>query len=316
MRMSLCLLFLKWSRSVALHCTQVCPRGLLSSSCVKLHDMSSVDEKSTCMNKLFEGKKDRYNGVIVNSSCEPCKFDCFPVKLKESLKHWSSINIRTVWFSVGLKQADWIPVLAKNGFKFHRTKDDDVIMYKWLPVSEECNVPSFAHTMIGVGAVVMNSVGELLVVRERFSHKAQWKLPGGYVEPGENLGDAAVREVLEETSVKTEFLNLVSLRHMHNANFGCSDIYFIAHLKPLSDTIEKCDKEIEACIWMKVEEFLDHPQVHEGNKFFVRKCMEYRQEGRSIGCVQSDHPVINRPQCVYSIMLNGSIPKYKLQESD
>lgn len=47
-----------------------------------------------------------------------------------------------------------------------------------------CNIPPYAHTMIGVGAVVVNDKSEILVVREKYYTYPHWKLPGGYVEPG------------------------------------------------------------------------------------------------------------------------------------
>jgi ADP-ribose pyrophosphatase YjhB (NUDIX family) len=58
------------------------------------------------------------------------------------------------------------------------------MMYRWLPTTEECNIPPFAHTMIGVGAVVVNDAHEILVVKEKYFTIPHWKLPGGYVEPG------------------------------------------------------------------------------------------------------------------------------------
>lgn len=62
------------------------------------------------------------------------------------------------------------------------------MMYKWLPVEESDNVPNFAHTMIGVGAVVENDQNQILVVKEKYFYKKSlWKLPGGYVEPGRNI---------------------------------------------------------------------------------------------------------------------------------
>jgi hypothetical protein len=39
-----------------------------------------------------------------------------------------------------------------------------------------------------------------------------WKLPGGLVDPGESIGHAGVREVLEETGLKTKFRRLCSIQ--------------------------------------------------------------------------------------------------------
>lgn len=58
-------------------------------------------------------------------------------------------------------------------------------MYKWLPEDEESNLPPFAHTMLGVGGLVVNDKNQILVVKEKYFISAPfWKLPGGYVEPG------------------------------------------------------------------------------------------------------------------------------------
>lgn len=58
------------------------------------------------------------------------------------------------------------------------------MMYKWLPKDETNNIPPYSHTMVGVGAVVINDKSEILVVREKYWLVPHWKLPGGYVEPG------------------------------------------------------------------------------------------------------------------------------------
>lgn len=83
--------------------------------------------------------------------------------------------------------------------------------------------------MIGVGGMVINSKDEILVVQEKFGF-AQWKLPGGRaiylnpnktyltpwslgnVDPNEGLVDAVIREVFEETGIKTEFKSVIAFR--------------------------------------------------------------------------------------------------------
>lgn len=58
------------------------------------------------------------------------------------------------------------------------------MMYLWIPYTENCNIPQYAHTMLGVGAVVVNDKNQILVVSEKYYKMPHWKLPGGYVEPG------------------------------------------------------------------------------------------------------------------------------------
>lgn len=51
-----------------------------------------------------------------------------------------------------------------------------------------------------VGALVRDEDDRLVLVRNRWSDG--WVLPGGDVEPGETLAEAAVREVREETGLR------------------------------------------------------------------------------------------------------------------
>ncbi|HBS46295.1 MAG TPA: ADP-ribose pyrophosphatase [Paenibacillus sp.] len=58
-------------------------------------------------------------------------------------------------------------------------------------------------------AIVVNSQGKMAVL---FVSKEQYyKLPGGGVEPGENLREALKREVLEEVGVEVEVVNEIGL---------------------------------------------------------------------------------------------------------
>ena len=68
----------------------------------------------------------------------------------------------------------------------------------------------------------------------------------------ESIIEAVKREVLEETGIETEFVSLVCFRHLVNFRFGCSDVYFICHLRPLTQEIKMDIKEIAAAQWMDV----------------------------------------------------------------
>lgn len=59
-----------------------------------------------------------------------------------------------------------------------------------------------SRPLVGVGAVVFDGHGCVLLVKRRNEPLAgQWNLPGGAVEVGESLAEAAAREVLEETGL-------------------------------------------------------------------------------------------------------------------
>ncbi|XP_307652.5 uncharacterized protein LOC1269070 [Anopheles gambiae] len=250
----------------------------------------------------FKGVKDRFNGITVDSSMETCSPDCFPTVLKRSLDHWIQSKTRGIWFKVHLSAASWIPELVNNGFQFHHAKNSFVMLYRWLPTDESANIPPYSHTMVGVGALVMNERQQVLVVSENYALIAgSWKLPGGYVEPNENFIDAAIREVEEETNIRTRFDSVVSIRHAHGAGFGCSDLYIVMALTPLTEAISKCNREIAKCEWMDVNEYLNHPKVHETNRNFVRTYLEYKRLGVRIDCAEEMHQVLKKRYNVYSV---------------
>lgn len=62
-----------------------------------------------------------------------------------------------------------------------------------------------------VGGAVQRG-NELLFVRQTYGEfKGQWCFPSGYVDSGEQPEAATMREVLEESGIKTEVAGLISL---------------------------------------------------------------------------------------------------------
>ena len=66
--------------------------------------------------------------------------------------------------------------------------------------------------ILGVGAVVWNERGEVLLIRRSNPPRQnEWSLPGGKVEFGETLRDGVAREVREETGLEIDILGLVDV---------------------------------------------------------------------------------------------------------
>ncbi len=65
---------------------------------------------------------------------------------------------------------------------------------------------------VGAAGVVFFEERVLLVRLNYGLHQGRWTIPGGFVEIGESLEEGAVREVLEETGVRTRPSRLVGLR--------------------------------------------------------------------------------------------------------
>lgn len=65
--------------------------------------------------------------------------------------------------------------------------------------------------LVGVGAVVVEKERVLLVRRGQEPLKGKWSLPGGMLELGESLKDGVIREVMEETGLAVEPVELIEL---------------------------------------------------------------------------------------------------------
>ena len=65
---------------------------------------------------------------------------------------------------------------------------------------------------LAVDAVVFDTHDRLLLIRRKFPpFKGRYALPGGFVEFGETVEDAAARELREETGLKSKSLRLVGI---------------------------------------------------------------------------------------------------------
>jgi 8-oxo-dGTP diphosphatase len=73
------------------------------------------------------------------------------------------------------------------------------------------------RVLVVVLVVVKNAKGQCLVMRRKnVVGGGEWGFPGGKLEFGESLEEAAGRELLEETGVKGKYFKVISLSNQRN----------------------------------------------------------------------------------------------------
>jgi ADP-ribose pyrophosphatase YjhB (NUDIX family) len=175
---------------------------------------------------------------------------------------------RGVWLNAPLEVTHLVPVAVEMGFTYHHANADGAVLTLWLPQDEPNGLPSYPHIGHGVGGIVLNARGEVLGIQEKAGVTAGrtsfWKIPGGLVDKGEDLHDAAVREVLEETGIQTKFVSIAAIRESQSGPFETTDCYCVCVMQldaevygDIIPTPSPQEAEIANTAWLPVEEFLN-----------------------------------------------------------
>lgn len=130
---------------------------------------------------------------------------------------------------------------------------------------------------IAAYAVLLRGDGidrEVLLTRmsARTRIEGRWTLPGGGIDHGEDPRDAVRREVVEETGLQVEPVEVIDVHSTHFTgpradglveDYHGIHVIFTAQLLPQSDGVEPHVVEqhgsTDTAVWVRVEEALDLP---------------------------------------------------------
>lgn len=117
----------------------------------------------------------------------------------------SATNIRNDLFNDGYDWEYKTPQETINFIdKFKESDEFVTLKAEWEFVNKYRKAwlgAPYAPTFVCVDACVVQSGHVLVIVRDSQPGRGLWALPGGFVEQNEKLIDAAVRELIEETSI-------------------------------------------------------------------------------------------------------------------
>ena len=225
--------------------------------------------------KLLQGERNRYDGMLVNAGELPDSAEAFSGRLSVSLDQWRRDGIKLVWLRLPAGRAELITSALAQGFEFHHCHPLELTLVRRLMAG--AYLPLSSTHSIGAGAVVLNERRELLVVLEQgdaITRPQNIKLPGGMLERGEHIADGVVREVFEETGIRTQFQGLLSFRHHHRGQFGESNIYAVCRLRPLTSEIHIDGTEIALATWIPVDDYLARPGIGLYTRRVVQAALE------------------------------------------
>lgn len=248
----------------------------VSSASAAGEQLASGNEVQQVTMKVLSAENDDHGGVIVEMK-EAMDFEAFVSLLRASIAHWRQQGKRGVWIKMPIELVNLVEAAVKEGFWYHHAERKYLMLVYWIPEGANTIPPNATHR-VGVGAFVLNEKGEMLVVQEksgRFRGTGIWKFPTGVVDEGEDICDAAVREVKEETGIDSKFVEVLAFRQSHKSFFEKSDLFFVCMLQPLSFDIQKQESEIEAAQWMPIEEYAAQPfvQKHGLLRYLMDVCL-------------------------------------------
>lgn len=110
------------------------------------------------------------------------------------------------------------------------------------------------YPVTSVATAIFNESGQVLILRRGSTAPwmpGKWSLPGGVVDPGEGLRQAAIREAIEETTLRVRSAS--SLAVLDHAPEGWAAAFFVSGPGEWSGEV-KLDYENDAYAWISASE--------------------------------------------------------------
>lgn len=129
------------------------------------------------------------------------------------------------------------------------------------------------YAIAGVSAILLKEDRLLLVKRASQPGKGYWALPGGAVEAGEKLIEAATRELYEETGLKAKplgvaFVSNIVVREAENVRFHYVLIGVLFDPSSISGELRPSSDASDAK-WFKLEEAQSREDVARSTRFLA-----------------------------------------------
>lgn len=123
-------------------------------------------------------------------------------------------------------------------------------------------IESAVRPAVGVGGVVLDAEGRILLVRRKYPPQAGfWHIPGGRLEAGETLAECCRREVLEETGIRVNPGPILAIADRAIEGFHYIIIDFLAELTPDSPREPHPSSDATEASWVPAGALATYPLV-------------------------------------------------------
>jgi len=138
-----------------------------------------------------------------------------------------------------------------------------------------CKTYFYENPLPVVSVIMLADRKILLVKRGRRPYRGKWCLPTGFVESGESIEAAAMRELKEETGIQGRIVNLVDVDSGVNAFYG--DLIFLCFEVEMSGGSLRAGGDTVAARYFPVERIprLAFPANNRAVQTFIRNKSDY-----------------------------------------
>jgi ADP-ribose pyrophosphatase YjhB (NUDIX family) len=168
-------------------------------------------------------------------------------------------------------------------------REQDHFVQEWMESIGE-GIPGYVTPKVAIGAIVGNDDGEILLMQRADS--GIWLYPTGWADVGYSASEVAVKEVLEETGIECEpmqLLGVVDGQRMGFSRFGMYMLLF--HCRATGGTLQGHPLETSGLGWFAANAL---PSATAGIEWWGQMAFNAINGERSIATFDSPRPTVWR----------------------
>ncbi len=138
---------------------------------------------------------------------------------------------------------------------------------------------------VAIAAVIKDNK-LLMIKRIKGDYVGLWGLPGGKIEKDEHFADAAMREIMEESGIETEFGKYLGLVSEHLTENGAISQHFLLHVSRLHPKTMEISNDAEGVLeWFELDSLAKNKNMIIPSDFLMIEKMAIGEEGNYFECV-------------------------------